>query len=151
MTEVVKRHNGMVNQFVGDEVFAVFGAPIAYPNNEENAVFCALEMVETQRKLNEAYREEGLAELAIGIGINAGEVVAGNMGCEDKIEYSVTGDTVNTGKRIEMLTQEFPNKILISERVCQKVSQLVEVIPWEPVNVKGKKDKITVFEVTGRK
>ncbi|WP_020533494.1 adenylate/guanylate cyclase domain-containing protein [Flexithrix dorotheae] len=151
MTEVVKKHNGVVNQFVGDEIFAGFGAPVAYPNNEENAVFCALEMLEKLNEINEAHREYLKIPVSVGIGINSGEVVAGNLGSEDKIEYSVTGDTVNTGKRIEMLTKELPNSILMSESVFKKVGHLFETKAWEPVAVKGKKEKILVYEVLGKK
>lgn len=151
MSRVVKRHNGVVNQFVGDEVFAVFGAPVAYQNNEENAVFCALEMMEKLEELNSLYREQLVRPIEAGIGINAGEVVAGNLGSEEKIEYSVTGDTVNTGKRIEMLTKDCPNSILVSDTVYPKIASLFELKPWEPVAVKGKKEKIQVYEVLKKK
>ncbi|MCK4464902.1 MAG: adenylate/guanylate cyclase domain-containing protein, partial [Bacteroidales bacterium] len=86
-----------------------------------------------------------------GIGINYGEVVAGNLGSEDRIGYSVTGDTVNTGKRIESITKEFPNSILISDTIYQKTKDVVNVKAWKPLFVKGKKDKIHIYEVLGRK
>ncbi|MDW7693644.1 adenylate/guanylate cyclase domain-containing protein [Flammeovirgaceae bacterium SG7u.111] len=151
MTAVIKRHNGVVNQFVGDEIFAVFGAPVSYPNNEENAVICAIEMMEKLETLNASHENLLTRHVDMGIGINSGEVVAGNLGSEDKIEYSFTGDTVNTGKRIEMLTKEFPNTILISDDVWQKTKQLVATKTWEPVAVKGKKEKILVHEVLNKK
>lgn len=151
MTECVKKHNGSVNQFVGDEVFATFGAPIAYPENEKNAVFCALDMIWALKKLNQQFQDKFNTEIKIGIGINSGEVVAGNMGSEDRIEYSVTGDTVNTGKRIESITREHPNSILISERVHQTVQNLIETEAFEPVKVRGKKDKISVYKVLRKK
>ncbi len=147
MTEVIKRHKGTVNQFVGDEIFAIFGAPMADNTPEANAVFCALEMLERIKYLTEKYQRT----LVIGLGINAGEAVMGNLGSEDKISFSVTGDTVNTGKRIEMLTKDYPNTILVSESVYLKTSELFEFRAWEPLYVKGKRDKITVFQVTGRK
>jgi len=151
MTEVIKKHNGVVNQFVGDEIFAVFGAPVAYPNNEENAVFCAMEMMQKLNTLNELYQDKLAEPVGMGIGINTGEVVAGNLGSEDKIEYSVTGDTVNTGKRIEMLTKDSPNSILVSKSVYAKVESLIVANAWEPIAVKGKKEKIIVYEVNGKK
>ncbi len=151
MTEVVKKHGGTVNQFVGDEVFATFGAPIQTQNNERNAVLCALDMLEKRRILNDRYAHPFGREVTIGIGINAGTVVAGNLGSEDKISYSVTGDTVNTGKRIETLTREAPNSILISELVFYKVQELIEYKSWGPIEVKGKKERLNIFEVLGRK
>lgn len=150
MTEVIKRHNGTVNQFVGDEIFAAFGAPVETPNNERNAVFCALEMMEKLKLLNEKYEERIHHLVEMGIGINAGEVVAGNLGSEDKLSYSLTGDTVNTGKRIETLTKDHPNSVLISQKVYEKVQDIVEVKAWSPIEVKGKKDPIQVYQVLDR-
>jgi len=147
MTAVVKKHSGTVNQYVGDEVFAVFGAPMHCADNELNAVYAAIEMIERLQELNEHYASLTTQPIEAGIGINCGEVVAGNLGSEDKIEYSVTGDTVNTGKRIEMLTKNCPNTILISEPVCQKVKAHFTLKAWQPVQVKGKKEKIQVYEV----
>jgi len=151
MTEVVKQYNGSVIQFVGDEIFAAFGALELYPDNEANAVFCAIKMMDTLPRLNEKYKEKFKTEIEIGIGINYGEVVAGNLGSEDRIRYSVTGDTVNTGKRIESITKDYPNSILISDSTYQEIKKVVHVKAWEPLHVKGKKDKIRVYEVLGVK
>jgi adenylate cyclase len=151
MTRIVKRYNGAVNQFVGDEVFAAFGAPVAHPNNEANAVFCALEMMhQGLPELTKRYLDRVGQPIRMGIGIHGGEVVAGNLGSEDRIDYSLTGDTVNTGKRIEMLTKEHPDAILVSNAIHQVTKDLVRSKPWEPLHVKGKKDKILVHEVLGR-
>jgi len=147
MTQVIKRHNGMVNQFVGDEIFAAFGAPVDTPNNEHNAVFCALEMMQKLHELNEKFQHRVSQPIEMGIGINSGEVVAGNLGSEDKLSYSLTGDTVNTGKRIETLTKDCPNSILISQRVYEQVKDLVEAKAWKPIEVKGKREPIQVYEV----
>lgn len=149
MTQVVKRHNGTVNQFVGDEVFACFGAPLMTTQNELNAVMCAMEMMQVRQLLNEKYKELLGGEIEIGIGVNSGEVVAGNLGSEDKIAYTVTGDTVNTGKRIESLTKESPNSILISQRVYDQVKNVIDAEAWEPIEVKGKRGKIQVYEIKG--
>ncbi len=149
MTAVIKRHEGTVNQFVGDEIFAAFGAPLPTADNEKNAIFCALEMMEKLKVLNDNYAQKLGRPIEVGIGINAGEVIAGNLGSEDKISYSVTGDTVNTGKRIETLTKENPNSILISDKVFQRVKACVKAKAWEPLHVKGKKEPIIVHEVIG--
>jgi class 3 adenylate cyclase len=146
MGEIIKRHNGTVTQFVGDEIFATFGAPLQQPDNEKSAVFCALDMLTVLSKL----KEETGKEFIIGIGINAGEVVTGNLGSEDRIDYSVTGDTVNTGKRIEMLTKEKPNSIIISDTVYEKVKDLVETHAMPPQVVKGKKEALIVYELNGK-
>ncbi len=151
MTEVVKQHNGSVIQFVGDEIFAAFGAFEFYPDNEANAVFCAIKMMDKLPVLNKKYKEKFKTEIEIGIGINFGEVVAGNLGSEDRIRYSVTGDTVNTGKRIESITKDYPDSILISDSIYQVVKEDIEVKAWDPLFVKGKKEKLLVYEVLGLK
>ncbi len=151
MAEIIKQCNGSVNQFVGDEVFAAFGAPEAFPDNERNAVFCGIKMMEKLPDLNNKYNKKFKREIEMGIGINYGEVVAGNLGSEDRIRYSMTGDTVNTGKRIESLTKDHPNSVLISDNIYQVTKDFIKAKAWEPLLVKGKKDPIHVYEVTGRK
>ncbi len=147
MTEVVKKHKGTVNQFVGDEIFSVFGAPLADSNPEANAIFCALEMLEKAKTIAQDLGRN----LVVGLGVNAGEAIMGNLGSEDKISFSITGDTVNTGKRIEMLTKDYPNTVLVSESVYLKTRELFDFQAWEPLFVKGKRDKIRVYQVLCRK
>ena len=150
-SKIVKNHQGCVNQYVGDEIFAVFGAPAFSPDNEKNAVLCAIDIIEKLKDLNDIYKTRIGREIEVGIGVNSGEVVAGNLGSEDKIEYSITGDVVNTGKRIESLTKDNPNVVLISESTYEKVKDIIDAVVWEPVEVRGKSNKITVFEVKGKK
>ena len=88
-------------------------------------------------------------EINVGIGVNFGPVVAGNLGSEDRIEYSVTGDTVNTAKRIESLTKSIQNAILVSESIYKKTNHLIKTKAWEPVKVKGKNENLSVFQVMG--
>jgi len=148
MTEVVMRHQGAVNQFVGDEVFATFGAPVVTDNNELNAARCALEMAASMHGLNDKYAKVFGREVQVGIGVNAGPVVAGNAGSETRIEYSVLGDTVNTGKRIESLTKDMPGPVLISNSVYQSIKDAVEVEAMDPVFVKGKKERLQVYRLS---
>jgi class 3 adenylate cyclase len=150
MTDVIKCHGGMVNQYVGDEIFACFGAPNVVANQEESAVICALEMIDKLETINAIFEEKYSTRIDVGMGINSGEVVAGNVGSDVYIRYSITGDTVNTGKRIESLTKDYPNTILLNENVASRVEHLVKTKQWEPVKVKGKKEKLNLFEVTER-
>lgn len=147
MNHVIREHEGVVNQFVGDEIFVTFGAPISIPNCEEKAVHCALGMIERLKQLNADLMNYLQVEIKVGIGINFGPVIAGNLGSDNKIEYSVTGDTVNTGKRIESLTKEKPNTILISESIYDKVKDVFNLNAWELIEVKGKREKVAVYEV----
>jgi class 3 adenylate cyclase len=149
MSGPIKKYNGIVNQFVGDEIFAIFGAPSMLPNPQQNAVLCALEMRDKLHELNSLYQERFNTEIYIGIGIHYGDAIAGNLGSEDKIDYSVTGDTVNTGKRIEMLSKHIPNSILVSETIFDAVKEMIEAKAWGPVELKGKKGRMEVYEVIG--
>ena len=150
MTEVINRYNGSVNQFIGDEVYATFGAPIASPSHASNAVFCALEMIKRRHDLSDKFMPQIGRSIDVGIGIHTGNVVAGNMGSSDRINYAVVGDTVNTCKRIESLTRGRPNAVLISDTVYQQVQDLVIASDLEGQAVPGKKEKIRVYEVLSK-
>ncbi|MGD1848152.1 MAG: adenylate/guanylate cyclase domain-containing protein [Salibacteraceae bacterium] len=151
MNDIILKYNGTINKFMGDGILALFGAPINYPNNSENAVMCGLEMLEKVREVSQRYEEKFGREVAIGVGINTGKAVVGNIGSEQKVEYTVIGDVVNVAARIESLTKDKPNSILISESVMQQSETVVETSPREPVKVKGKDEPINVFEVLSRK
>jgi len=148
MTDVIKQHHGTVIQYVGDEIFAAFGAPIAHETNELNAVSCAVQMIKQLETLNKLSHLVLPQPVQVGIGINAGEVFVGTIGSADKMDYSVTGDTVNTGKRIESLTKNKPNSIFISETVYNKVKGHFSIKFLDPVLVKGKEKEMAIFEVT---
>jgi len=147
MTKVIRNNDGVVHQFVGDEIFATFGAPLSITNSQEKAVYCAYDMLNELDEINIELKKSISVEIKVGIGINHGPAVVGNLGSDDRIVYSVTGDTVNTGKRIEALTKSCPNTILISESVHQHTTQLIETKAWEPISVKGKSEKVLVYEV----
>jgi class 3 adenylate cyclase len=151
MSDIIKTFSGMVVQYVGDEIFAIFGKPFSFPEYERNAVFCALEMMNQLTIVNELCKGVAHAPIKIGIGINAGQVITGTLGSDVKIEYCVTGNNVNTAKRIESLTTEKPDTILISQTVYEKVSDLIDVLTWEPIQVKGRTDRLQIYEVIGKK
>ena len=92
MNHVIREHEGVVNQFVGDEIFVTFGAPVSIPHCEEKAVYCALGMIQQLKLLNTELMECLQVEIKVGIGINYGPVIAGNLGSDDKIEYSKIND-----------------------------------------------------------
>ena len=115
MVELVFRHQGTLDKFVGDMVMALFGAPLDDPDHADHAVETALEMVEELRRLNERWKAEGRPELDIGIGINTGPMIAGNIGSEAIMSYTVIGDAVNLGSRLESLNKQYGTRIIISE------------------------------------
>ena len=147
MTECVKRHKGSVNKFLGDGILALFGAPISCIENEENAVRCALAMRKALQDYNESHHDLLHADLRIGIGINRGEAIVGNIGSEERMEYTAIGDIVNVASRIESLTKDIPNGILIGEGVKQAIGEIFPTREMESVSVKGKDQPLRVYEV----
>ena len=118
MIDIVKKNRGIVNQILGDGFMATFGAPVEDKNHTDNAVKAANEII---RQLN-FYNEEGKIEKTnVGIGIHCGEVITGNVGTEDRKQYSVTGNTVILAARLEQLNKEFNSSVIVSKDVIDKI------------------------------
>ena len=147
MVEVVFAHRGTVDKFVGDMIMALFGAPLEDTDHAGNAVRCALAMQQRLRELNQTWRNEGRPELASGIGINSGEMVAGNLGSEKIQSYTVIGDNVNLGARIESLCKEFQAEILTSEHTEARLTADYSLEELGEVTVKGKTQPVKIFRV----
>ena len=147
MVEVVFAHRGTVDKFVGDMIMALFGAPLEDTEHADNAVRCALAMQQRLRRLNQTWRNEGRPELASGIGINSGEMVAGNLGSERIQSYTVIGDNVNLGARIESLCKEFQAEILTSEYTETRLTADYSLEELGEVTVKGKTQPVKIFRV----
>jgi adenylate cyclase len=114
MAEVIFRWHGTLDKFVGDQIMAFWGAPVAQSNHAELAIRCALHMSKTLDKLHEKWEREGKPILECGIGLNTGEVIVGNIGAEGKkMDYTIIGDHVNIGARVEKLTREFGTRICL--------------------------------------
>jgi adenylate cyclase len=147
MIETTFKHDGTLDKFMGDAVMAIFGAPIAHPDHSARAVLTALAMREGIAGLNEKRAREGKEGVSIGIGVSAGEAVAGTVGTEERMEYTVIGDSVNLAARLESNAR--PGQILISQRTWDRVRGVVEVRALGPVKVKGKEEQVEVYEVLG--
>jgi len=148
MAEVIKMHNGVINQFTGDEIFVTFGAPNPIKDPEISCTYCAIEMIKKLKEINGSLKDILPEELTVGIGLNYGSIIAGNLGSDERLTYAITGDAVNTAKRIESLTSDLSNAIIISETIYEKVKDLVAAEPWGgEVSVKGKEKKILVYQL----
>ncbi len=149
MTRVIFENKGTLDKYVGDEIMAIFGAPRYEPPevSAKQAVKTAIDMMERLSQLQDKWAQEGYEALDIGIGINTGEMVVGNMGSSLVMDYTVIGDAVNLGARIETLTRKYNNNIIISEFTYQYVKDIVEVNPLEPIKVKGKDIPVMMYEV----
>jgi adenylate cyclase len=151
MVDIVFRHHGTLDKFVGDMVMALFGAPLDDPQHAEHAVEAALDMIVELRALNERWKaDQRFAELDIGIGINTGPMIAGNIGSDAIMSYTVIGDAVNLGSRLESLNKEFGTRIIISDATRERLTGRYIFRPLGDVVVKGKSRPVAIFEVVGR-
>lgn len=148
MVEVVVRYDGMVDKFIGDGLMAIFGAPEDDAFQEEKAVCAALEMQQQLRNLCKKWNAEGRHSLEIGIGINSGNAIVGNLGSAQRLEYTAVGDTVNVAARLESATKDFEADILISEYTYQGLKgSPFSITKLGATPVKGH-DPVTVYTVS---
>ncbi|MCF8127104.1 MAG: adenylate/guanylate cyclase domain-containing protein [Deltaproteobacteria bacterium] len=147
MVRAIEQHHGLVYQFVGDGIMAVFGAPVKLADHADSSVQSGLAMMDALDRFNAEVRA-GLPPIRIGIGINTGPVVAGIIGTEQRMEYRVVGDSVNLAARIEALNKEFHTDVLISRATVDQLKERFPLKPFEPVKVKGKEDYVQVYAVT---
>ena len=147
MTDVIMSHLGTIDEFIGDAIFAVFGAPLKRDDDADRAVRCALDMQAAMDKVNAQNREDGLPEISTGIAINTGDVIAGNIGSERRSKYGFVGHPVNVTSRIEDLTAG--GEILISDSTRQDLTGNFSLGESQEINVKGIDETITVHKVTG--
>ena len=147
MVEIVFRHHGTVDKFVGDMVMALYAAPLDDPQHAEHAVATAVDMVRELGELNRKWAAENRAQLDIGIGINSGDMIAGNIGSSSIMSYTVIGDNVNLGSRLESLNKEYRTRIIISDATRARLTGAYEIAPLGEVVVKGKTRSIAIFEV----
>ncbi|MCC7035548.1 MAG: CHASE2 domain-containing protein [Acidobacteria bacterium] len=147
MVNVLFEHHGTLDKFVGDMVMALFGAPLDDEDHAEHAVQAALAMVRELEALNAGWASFGVPRLDIGIGINTGDMVAGNIGSSAIMSYTVIGDAVNLGARLESLNKEYGTRIIISEATRARLKGQYDIRPLGSVTVKGKSRPVAIFEV----
>jgi adenylate cyclase len=147
MVDIVFRNGGTVDKFVGDMVMALFGAPVDDVDHADAAVTAAVEMVRELGELNRNWAAAGRVQLDIGVGINSGDMIAGNIGSSAIMSYTVIGDNVNLGSRLESLNKEYRTRIIISEATRARLTKTFELKPLGGVVVKGKTRPVEIFEV----
>jgi len=145
MVDKVFEFGGTLDKFMGDAIMALWGAPIVHEDDADRAVQCAVAQLKELEKLNAKWKQEGRTEVQIGIAINFGEVFAGNIGSDRRLEYTVIGDAVNTAYRL--CGKAGPNEILISEPFYEQLKKKPAVEALEPIQVKGKSKKVPVYRV----
>jgi adenylate cyclase len=145
MTEIILRHGGSIDKFMGDAIMALFGAPAALENDVEAALRCGIEMQAAMADINAVNKELGMAPLFMGIGINTGDVIAGHLGSHYHSEYTVIGDEVNLTSRVE--AHSLRGQILLSERIYGQAQDFIEIGNINEVFVKGKKTAVRMYEL----
>jgi class 3 adenylate cyclase len=145
MADIVIAHGGTINEFIGDAILAVFGAPIAHPDHAERAAAAALAMQGAMTEINRAHADRGLPRFEMGIGINTGEAVVGNIGSEQRAKYAVVGSAVNLAARVEGCT--VGGQIFLSPSTWERLRDLVEVGVPVPVELKGIAEPLMLYEL----
>jgi len=147
MSEVVIRYHGTLDKYIGDEIMSFWGAPLAQPNHAKLAVQAGFEMLMELKKLTLKWEKEGKKPFSVGIGINTGEVIVGNIGSAIRMDYTVIGDPVNLAARVEALTRKFNSDFLITEATYQLVKDIVQARKIGVLQVKGKKEPSLIYSV----
>ncbi len=145
MCQIVFKYGGYVDKFIGDCLMAVFSAPNPKPDDARSAVFAAIEQQEKILQIAEEWKSQGRQVFTVGMGLNTGEVVMGNLGSADRLNYTVIGDNVNTAARLYNVAKG--GQTIISETTWNEVKDLVVVNELDPVMVKGKEKPLRIFEV----
>ncbi|MGE0858221.1 MAG: GAF domain-containing protein [Gammaproteobacteria bacterium] len=149
MVEIVFEHQGILDKYIGDAIMAVFGAPFASPRDADNAVKVAIRMQRALAGFNARRRARGQAELEVRIGINSGDVVAGNIGSVRRMDYTVVGDGVNVAARLESANKQLGTRILISGSTREQLRDYYRLREIDLLKVSGKREPVPVFEVRG--
>ncbi|MCB1318569.1 MAG: adenylate/guanylate cyclase domain-containing protein, partial [Leptospiraceae bacterium] len=150
MVDCIQSHGGVVDKFIGDAIMAHWGTLAPSATDTADAIRAALDMRQSLLVLNAEFEKEGVPPLRFGCGINTGPVIAGQIGSEKRLEYTVIGDTVNLASRIEYLNKLFGTDILISSYTMQQVRGLFEAEELPPIRIKGKSEPEVVYAILGQ-
>ena len=148
MQDAIRKHQGLVLQYVGDEIQVVFGVPLPYAGHADNAIAAAIEMRKNLESLNTERLKMGKVPFRHGIGIHTGEVLAGNTGSTDRLSYALIGSAVNLASRIEQLTKTIRTDILISEQTVKRLTSSIPLIKYLHQSIKGFSKPVTVYSIS---
>lgn len=149
MVEVLFRHKGTLDKFVGDEIIGLFGAPIDMADHEYVAVACALDMLSSLEEFNRTRMAENQPPIHIGIGVNTGSVITGSIGSTRALQYTAIGDAMNVASRLVNLAK--PGEIIVSDVTFSRISDRIRGEPLPPVRVKGKAEEMLVYRILGHR
>ncbi len=147
MVDIIFRNNGTLDKFIGDGIMATFGTPSTGIDDADNAVKTAIEMSSALKELNLKRNNAGLSEIRIGIGIHYGPVIVGSLGSENRLEYTVIGDTVNIASRLESATKKLQKEIIFSEDLKNKISEDIHARSIGLINIRGREKTMRVYSI----
>jgi len=147
MTEVILRFHGTLDKFIGDAIMAIWGAPVFIENHARLSVMAGMKILKVVNNLSREYAKRGYRPLDVGVGINTGEMIVGTVGSVKRLDYTVIGDSVNVAARLQELTRKYKNRMIISETTYEAVKDIINVKQLGQVPVKGRKGKVTIYEV----
>ncbi len=150
MTDIVFKYDGMLDKYMGDAIMAIYGAPLELPDHPIKACQSALEMMEELKRLNKKWTGEGKQPMDIGIGINTSPMMVGNMGSEQRFDFTVMGDSVNLGSRLEGANKSYKTNIIISEFTFERVKDEFVCMELDSVRVKGKTQPVRIYNLVGK-
>ena len=150
MTDIVFKYEGTLDKYIGDAIMAIWGAPLWQKDHAHRGCDAAVDMIHTLSQLQPLLDEMHIPQFKIGIGINTGDMVVGNMGSDERFDYTVMGDSVNLGSRLEGTNKEYGTSIIISETTYRLVKDRFLCRELDCIRVKGKMEPITIYELLGR-
>jgi adenylate cyclase len=151
MTSIIIKDQGLVDKYMGDAIMAIWGAPLDLPDHPKIACSSSLEMVEKLNELKNKWKSEGIPAFDIGIGLNSGNAIVGNMGSSTRFDYTAMGDNVNLASRMEGLNKLYGTNIIITEKTLKFVKDDFEIRKLDAVKVKGKKKPVLIYELVSGK
>ena len=151
MTSIIIKNQGLVDKFMGDAIMAFWGAPYDLSNHAEIACLSSLEMIEKLSDLQKKWKQQGIPFFEIGIGLNSGEAIVGNMGSSTRFDYTAIGDNVNLASRMEGLNKIYGTNMILTEKTFEFVKDKFETRKLDAVKVKGKRKSIFIYELVCRK
>ena len=147
MTNIIMKNGGTIDKYMGDCIMAFWNAPIDTANHKELAIKTALEMIDKLKELNNNNGFGDNNKINIGIGINTGKCIVGNMGSEQRFDYSVIGDSVNLASRLEGVSKNYDATLVVGEDTYRDISKLYNFKKLDDVQVKGKSNKVSIYTV----
>jgi adenylate cyclase len=147
MTNIIMKNGGTIDKYMGDCIMAFWNAPIDTPNHKELAIKSALEMIDKLKELNNNNGFGDLNKINIGIGINTGKCIVGNMGSEQRFDYSVIGDAVNLASRLEGVSKNYDATLVVGEDTYRDISTSFKFNKLDTVKVKGKSNKVSIYTI----